>query len=106
MVAMSDILELSEQIVREFQPERIILFGSHAYGRPSPDSDVDLLIIIPHQGKNWELASRIRGTVRPGFPVDFLVRSPGQLQRRLAMRDSFIQEIMSHGKILYDARRS
>jgi len=53
MVSLEDIFRLSEKIVRDFQPERVILFGSHAYGNPGPDSDVDLLVILPFEGRNF-----------------------------------------------------
>jgi len=53
MVNMEDISRLSEKIAREFRPERVILFGSHAQGNPRPDSDVDLLVILPFEGVNF-----------------------------------------------------
>ena len=46
----AEIQKLCEQISRDFRPERIILFGSHAYGSPTPDSDVDLLVVMPFEG--------------------------------------------------------
>jgi predicted nucleotidyltransferase len=51
MISTALIEEVAERIVREFNPERIILFGSHAYGTPGPDSDVDLLVVLPFEGK-------------------------------------------------------
>ena len=52
MVERSEIEDLAGRIAKEFKPERIILFGSYASGAPSPDSDVDLLVVLPHQGKS------------------------------------------------------
>lgn len=49
MIAMRDILEVSGRIAADFHPQKIILFGSHAYGRPTRDSDVDLLVIMPYR---------------------------------------------------------
>ena len=103
MIDMKDIQALSERIAREFRPQRIILFGSYAYGTPSPDSDVDLLVILPFRGKPWRMAYEIRRRTKPSFPVDLLVRSPKQLQLRLRMQDSFIHEIVRRGKVLYEA---
>ncbi len=103
MVALNAVRELADQIALAFQPEQIILFGSHASGAPTPDSDVDLLIVLSHEGKSWDVAARIRGAVRPRFPVDLLVRSPDVLRQRLALGDVFLREIVTHGKVLYEA---
>jgi predicted nucleotidyltransferase len=103
MVAMNDIQELAGRIAREFHPQRIILFGSHAFGNPTPDSDVDLMVVTPYMGKSWEMATRIRGHVEATFPLDLLVRSPEQLRERLAMGDPFLTEVVQHGKVLYEA---
>ena len=93
---------MAERIVREFNPERIILFGSYAHGTPGPDSDVDLLVVLPFEGKTWRMASEIRGRIRPRFPLDLLVRSPEQLHRRLNETDAFMREITQEGKVLYE----
>jgi len=103
MVAMSEIQALADRIAEAFRPERIILFGSHASGTPGPYSDVDLLVVVPFGDKSWDMAARIRGRVRPRFPLDLIVRSPGQLRRRLAMGDVFLREVTRHGKVLYEA---
>lgn len=103
VVARDAIHELAGRIAAAFRPERIILFGSHAYGQPTPDSDVDLLIVMRHEGKSWDTAARIRGTVRPRFPVDLLVRTPEKLQQRLAMGDVFLREVVTRGTVLYEA---
>jgi predicted nucleotidyltransferase len=103
VVAHNAIHELADRIAESFRPEKIILFGSYAYGRPTPDSDVDLLIVMPHEGQSWDAAARIRGTVRPRFPVDFLVRTPQKLRERLAMGDVFLREIVRRGRVLYEA---
>ncbi len=87
---MKQIEALSRQIGREFHPEQIVLFGSYAYGRATKDSDVDLLVVMPHNGKGWRLAGKIRGCVRPKFPLDLLVRSPEQIRQRLTLGDSGI----------------
>jgi predicted nucleotidyltransferase len=102
MVNLDRITALSERIVREFQPDRIILFGSYAYGEPSDDSDVDLLVVLPFQGKAAYKAGEIRTRVRPDFPIDLIVRSPQQVQDRLAMDDWFIREIFEKGQTLYE----
>ena len=99
---MADIEKLTASIVREFKPQRIILFGSHAHGTPKPDSDVDLLVILPFEGKNWQMASAIRERVHPTFPLDLLVRTDAQIRERLNRLDSFITEIVGKGKVLHE----
>ncbi len=73
---MSAIRRYARQIVRRFHPEKIILFGSYAYGKPSPDSDVDLLVVMPTRNQ-VEQAVRIDEAIEErGFPLDLLVRTP------------------------------
>ena len=103
MVAMHSIEEMTARIVQEFKPERIILFGSYAYGTPTADSDVDLLVILPFEGKAPRKSLEILNTINPKFAVDILVRTPEQVQQRLAWNDFFLQEILEKGKVLYEA---
>ena len=102
MIRMEDIQALADRIIHEFQPQRIILFGSHAWGKPSPDSDVDLLVILPFEGKSWQMASRIRSRVCPPFPLDLLARTPEQVYARLEQGDSFLNEVTSRGIVLHE----
>lgn len=103
MVTIEQIQEFSDRIAREFHPERIILFGSYAYGTPTVDSDVDLLVVMPYEGKSWRMATEIRGRIRPQFPLDLLVRSDEQIRARVAMGDFFLKEITERGKVLYES---
>ena len=103
VVAMSDIQALADQIAREFQPHRIILFGSHAHGVPRPDADVDLLVILPFEGNPLRKSLEILDRVRPTVPIDVLARTPEQLRQRLAWNDFFLREIVEKGKVLYEA---
>jgi predicted nucleotidyltransferase len=106
MVEMDRIIKLSECIAREFQPEYIILFGSYAYGTPNQDSDIDLLIVLPYKGKSVRKALEILNKVNPSMPVDLLVRTPEQVQERLANNDWFIGEIIERGRKLYAANHN
>ena len=103
MTTMDQIREFGQDIGREFRPERVLLFGSHVRGTATPDSDVDLLIVLPFQGKSVRTSVNIRLKLRPPFPVDLLVRSPEQMRERLAMGDDFIREILQEGIVLYEA---
>lgn len=103
MVTRRQIREYAQEIGRQFRPQRIILFGSYGYGKPTRDSDVDLLVIMPHRGRGVEKAIEIRLKVRAPFPMDLLVRSPQKIRQRLAWGDYFIEEILEKGETLYEA---
>jgi predicted nucleotidyltransferase len=103
MVAMKDIRAYSDAIAREFRPSRIILFGSHARDEAGADSDVDLLVVMPHRGHPTEKAIEIRKRIDYGFALDLLVRSPREIQKRLRLNDWFFREIEEQGKVLYEA---
>jgi uncharacterized protein len=101
MIATSDIQAVADRIAREFDAEKVILFGSYAYGTPGPNSDVDLLIILPVTGKNWRKAAEIRNRVHSPFPMDLLVRAPEEMARRLSAGDPFLREVDERGVVLH-----
>lgn len=103
MVSIAKIQDFGLRVGREFRPEKVILFGSFAAERATDDSDVDLLVIMDFDGKPWRQATQIRQALRPDFPLDLIVRTPAQIQDRLALGDCFIQEITEKGTILYEA---
>lgn len=103
MVAMDKIEEFGRRIGRQFNAERVILFGSYARGAVTEDSDVDLLVIGPFEGRSVDRSVQIRMELRPDFPVDLVVRTPEKVQQRLGMGDDFMQEILEEGKVLYEA---
>ncbi|MBI1765605.1 MAG: nucleotidyltransferase domain-containing protein [Acidobacteria bacterium] len=90
-------------IAREFQPERIILFGSQAYGKPTPGSDLDLLVVMHFTGDPLEQAVTILRKLNLMLPIDLLVKTPEQVQQRLTLGDRFMREIIERGKVLYEA---
>ena len=102
MVDIQEITELSNQIVTHFQPERIILFGSYAYGSPHQNSDVDLLVILPFQGKPFRKSLEILNKTNPKFSVDLIARNPDDAKRRYTEGDPLIQEAFNKGKVLYE----
>lgn len=103
MTTHEQIQEVARRIGKEFHPQRVILFGSYARGNPTPDSDVDLLVITPIEKKNADKAVEILLRVRPPFPIDLLVRTPQQVQERLALGDFFMREVLEQGQVLYEA---
>ena len=102
-VSMRAIRAVAQRIVEHFQPEKIILFGSYAYGHPKPESDVDLLVIMdtPLRTRRQRLEISRALSPRP-FPLDVIVRTPRELAERIAMGDLFLAEILTRGKVLYE----
>ena len=103
MATMAEIEECGQRIGEEFHPDKVLLFGSYAYGTPTRDSDVDLLVITPFEGKSVQKSVEIRTRFRPPFPMDMLVRTPEKVKERIATGDSFMREIVSRGRVLYEA---
>ena len=104
MIRRRDIKEWCETVVREFQPDRIILFGSYAHGTPTEDSDVDVLVVmrLARRQRDVRQAAAIRDRVRAPFPMDVIVRSPQQIARMLAQGDGFVADVLRHGCLMYD----
>jgi predicted nucleotidyltransferase len=100
-IPMRVIRLFARRVAEKFQPDKIILFGSYAYGTPHADSDVDLLVIMPARNE-LDQAFKIRCEVPTQFPMDLLVLKPRNVQWRLEERESFLTEIMAKGKILYE----
>lgn len=104
MIDWADIRRYCKAIAREFRPRRIVVFGSYAYGHPTEDSDVDVLVVMPFSKRRRVRPSlEIRRRISAGFPVDILVRAPEDVARRLRWGDSFITEVMQRGKVMYEA---
>jgi uncharacterized protein len=101
MVSMKQIRDWSRSVAVLFKPDRIIMFGSYAYGKPREDSDVDLLVVLRHEGLAARKASEIRLALPSGIPVDVIVRSPEKIRERLRMNDFFVREITEKGLVLY-----
>src|SRR5206468_3035659 len=97
-VPMRVIRRFARQVAEQFQPDKIILFGSHAYGTPHADSDVDILVIMPCRNQ-LDQAVKIELTCDPPFPLDIIVRTPHNLHWRLADGDSFHTEIVTKGRV-------
>ena len=102
MVSPTEIQAACDVIVREFAPEQVILFGSYAYGTPTEDSDVDLLVVMPIPKSKWRHQEKeIRKRIPYRFRMDLLVRSPEEIAFRIAHNDWFLREILEKGNVLY-----
>ena len=97
------IKQICAQIAEYYEPQKIILFGSHAYGRPTPESDIDLLVIMDFEGSPLQQAIKISRELGLITPLDLLVRTPAQVRERLRIEDPFMREIVQRGKVLYEA---
>lgn len=100
------ILDMLEKLKREYQPQRIILFGSYAYGVPDRDSDIDLLIVKETQDRPIDRRVAVRKIVSaPGrlIPFEPMVLTPSEVQQRLEIGDQFLEEIIEKGEVLYEA---
>ena len=103
MTTQKQIRAFGRRLAREFKPRKIVLFGSYAYGTPRPDSDVDLLVVMPLDGTPVDKSVEMRLKLQPRFPLDLLVRTPAKIKERLAMGDDFVKDIFDKGKVLYEA---
>lgn len=104
MASIAEIQALVENIVRLFRPDKIVLFGSYARGDAGPDSDVDLLVVMRHEGHPARKAAEITQLVHPRvFSLDLIVRDPEVLRARAQMNDWFVHDVMREGRVLYAA---
>jgi uncharacterized protein len=101
-IPLSAIRRFARRIAEKFHPDKIILFGSYAYGTPHAESDVDLLVIMPASNEISQ-AIRIKRAFERPFALDLIVKTPKRLERGLQEGDWFLREIVGKGKVLYAA---
>lgn len=102
--SQSIIAKIVDILVREYQPEKIVLFGSYAYGTQDEESDIDLLIVKKTTRPFFQRLFEVRRLVsdaRRGFAFDPIVLSPGEIEDRLQHGDKFIEEIFKKGILMY-----
>ena len=94
--------EIAQKVVQAFRPKSIILFGSYAYGRPTSDSDLDLLIVMESRDRPAERIRKVGDLFDPRpLPMDFIVLTPREVRRRLSGFDPFLDEVFEKGQMLY-----
>jgi predicted nucleotidyltransferase len=92
-----------QRLVPALKPHKIIVFGSYIYGAPSPDSDVDLLVIVETQARPVDRYLRVSSLLRPRpFPLDILVKTPEEIEQAFVQGDPFIIELLTQGRVLYE----
>ena len=101
------IIENIVNLLRDnYKPEKVILFGSYAWGLPTEESDIDLLVIKDTKSTFFKRLLEVRRIVsdaRRGYAFEPLVLTPQELEDRIRNKDSFFVEILNQGKVLYDA---
>ncbi len=102
MEKTKEIKSITEQVVKHYKPEKIILFGSFACGKEKPSSDVDLLIVKKTRKKRVKRIHEVLMLVESDLPLEPLVYSPGEVKERLRLGDMFLRDVFEHGKVLYD----
>jgi predicted nucleotidyltransferase len=100
-VPLKVIRQFARDVAERFDTDKIILFGSHAYGQPHADSDVDILVVMAARHE-IDQAVRIDRAIAPLFPLDLIVCTPKNMAWRLKEGDWFLSEIMKKGKVLYE----
>ena len=100
------IRNVCRQIATAYQPAQIILFGSHAYGRPTPESDVDLLIVLGDDQAPLPSPYQMRQRLKLYAPVDLHIRTASEVARRLREGDMFMREVVERGKVIYEAEHA
>jgi len=103
MISKRTIQKVAKEIVDHFHPQKVILFGSHAYGTPKENSDVDLLVIMDTTERNLPQALKISRAISHPFPMDLVVLKPQEIQARLEGGDLVLREILTKGEVLFEA---
>jgi len=102
MINKEDIEKIKNSIVESFNPEKIILYGSYAYGNPNNQSDIDLLIVMPFEGRSSKVVLEIWKKINSDFSIDLIIRTPDDVQRRYIEGDPLIGDAVDKGKVLYE----
>ena len=101
-----EIERIVRRIAEGYQPIKVILFGSHAYGEPTADSDIDLLIVKETADRfidRWVAVRELIADPERRIAVEPIVVTPSELRKRLSVGDQFFQEIVARGKVVYAA---
>ncbi len=102
MISRKTITDIAMRIAESLNPEKIILFGSYAWGKPDKDSDLDLFVIMESTERPIKRAASIRRLLKDGYvPMDILVRTPEELRHRVDIGDPIIKKILRDGQVIY-----
>jgi len=102
MISKENITDIARKIAEHFNPDKIILFGSYAWGKPGRDSDLDLFVIMESTERPIKRAASLRRVLKDLYvPMDILVRTPEELKHRIDIGDPFIKKILRDGQVIY-----
>ena len=96
-----EIKKITKQIVKKYKPEKIILFGSFAFGRPKENSDIDLVVIKKTRKRFMKRLFEICRCIKSWMGTDILVYTPKEWKEALTEENYFIKEIAQKGKVVY-----
>src|SRR5437867_891260 len=105
-VTLPGIQKTVQQIVDRFHPQKVILFGSYAFGKPTEDSDVDLLVVMETEENPMHVAGLISAAVDHPLPLDILVMTPSRLEEYVNEKAIFETQLVTKGVVLYEAGNS
>lgn len=100
---LEGIRSVTRQIVHQFHPQKVILFGSYAYGQPTEDSDVDLLVVMDTDEPPLHVAAKIAAAIEHPFPLDIVVRTPAEFATAVQRQGVFATEVATKGVTLHEA---
>ncbi len=107
MITRETITDIVRKIAEYFNPEKIIVFGSYAWGKPDKDSDLDLFIVMNSTERPIKRATSIRHILKDRYvPMDIIVRTPEEVRHRVEIGDPFIRKILRDGQVCYARNRS
>ncbi len=100
---LEGIRRVTQQVVEQFHPQKVILFGSYAHGQPTEDSDVDLLVVMDIDEPPLHMAAKIAATIEHPFSLDIVVRTPTEFAAAVQRKGVFATEVATKGVTLYEA---
>ena len=102
MISKEKITDITTRIAERFNPEKIIVFGSYAWGKPGKDSDLDLFVVMDSSEKPIKRAASLRRALIDRYvPMDIIVRTPEEIRHRIDIGDPFVKKILREGKVVY-----
>jgi len=105
-VTLEGIRSVARQIVQQFHPQKVILFGSYAYGQATEDSDVDFLVVMDTDEPPLHVAAKIAAAIEHPFPLDIVVRTSADFTAAVQRKGVFATEVATRGITLYEARNA